>query len=114
MMKNKNQFDKFYKTIEKFLIPLTLEKTYEIIIKEGVKLTGAKYGSILLRKNSGFHRVYSTAPFNPNPIKKGFAYEAYRSGKLKIVKRNQFVLHHPEIKKTDIEYFAFVPLTHQK
>lgn len=98
------------------MAPLTLDQTYKIIVKEGIRLTGAVRVSVLLRRENGFETVYSSLPSNQRVVsrKRGFAYQAYKTRKTLIVQRNKIIPHHPEFKKTDLKHLAFVPLSYGK
>ncbi|OGH11975.1 MAG: hypothetical protein A2857_06015 [Candidatus Levybacteria bacterium RIFCSPHIGHO2_01_FULL_36_15] len=112
----KNILNEIYRSMGKFLVPLTLEQTYKIIVQEGAKLTDATYGSILLRKSNGFIRVYSSLPISQQviPRKRGYAYQTYKLKGIILVNRNQVIRYHPEYKKTNMQSLIFIPLSYGK
>lgn len=111
-----NIVSELYKSMGKFLTPLTIEQTYETIVKEAIRLTGATFASILIWKNRGFERVYSTLPNyqKVTPRKRGFSYQAYKTGKIIVSDRDQITRYHPEFKASDVKHLAFIPLTSGK
>lgn len=82
-----NTLEKIYKASLKFLTPMEPEETYEVIIKEALKLVKAEFGSIFLYEDHEFRRVYVNNPafYNIAVRKKGYTYRVFREGVPKII-----------------------------
>ena len=50
-----------YKSVLRFLGPLSLEETYKRIVDEAVRLTRGEFGFLILSKDGKFVRVYPSA-----------------------------------------------------
>lgn len=106
---------KIYKASLNFLVPLTPEKTYTTIVKEATKLVNAEWGSILLEQSGELKRVYSSIPFNQQikHRKRGFLYQAFKSGKPTILRIGEIEKIHPEIKNLSIASDVIIPLSYR-
>src|SRR6185369_11405445 len=62
-MKNASLLERINKSALNFLVPLTPEETYPIIVNEALKLTSSEFGSILLRDKRKLKRVYGSSKF---------------------------------------------------
>lgn len=116
-----NGFAKIYSSVLKFLEPLSVEKTCEIIVKEGIAITGASYGSILLLENDQFKRVYSTLPqLTLNAIqekgvrKRGFTFQSFKKREILVKYQKVFKRYHPEIAQLGIQTDLFIPMSYKK
>ena len=80
--KQENILEKIYDSALRFLTPLSLEETYELIIKEALRLVKAEFGSIFLPEDGEFKRVYTNNPalLNIKVRKKGVTYKVFQTG----------------------------------
>lgn len=102
--------EKLYKSVVKFLQPLTIQETNEAIVHEGVKLVGASYGSLILEQNGQLMEIYTTLPFHPERRKRGFTYQAFTKQRLIIKHAQEFGRYHPKVKKLGVKSDIFLPL----
>ncbi len=107
--------EKIYNAALKFLVPLSIEETYETIVKEAIKLVNAVNGSILLEQYGVMRRVYASRPtlYDFQPRKRGFAYKVYSSKMPRVVPVRQIAKVHPEITRTKAQYDVFIPLSYK-
>jgi signal transduction histidine kinase len=107
--------EKIYKASLKFLVPLTPEETYSIIVEEAVKLVGAEYGSVILDQEGELVRVYSSSPlaYKTKNRKKGFTYRAFSERKVIMAQIEETSKAHPELKEVGIRWTMFIPLSYQ-
>lgn len=112
----KSRLEKIYKSALKFLVPLTPEETYKTIVHEAVKLTGARYGSILLEKEGALYRAYTSFPplYNIVPRKKGVTYRVFRSNKPHIEKVKDIIPIHPIMGETRATVDLMMPLSYHE
>lgn len=115
-----NGFAKISKSALKFLEPLSLEKTCETVVREGIAIVKASFGSILLLEGTEFKRVFSTLPEKTLSIiqkkgvrKRGFTYQAFKKNEIIVKYKDIFARHHPEIAKLGVKTDIFVPLSHK-
>ena len=113
--------DNILETINKsglrLLEPLTLSETYEIIVKEAIRLVDAAYGSLTLISGDKFSQVYSTLPITVKRRKKGFTYKALKSRKILIVnteKTDGFLKLYPDYQNLGIKSVVLIPLFYKK
>lgn len=99
----------------KFLSSLTPEETYKVIVNEAVRLTGGRYGSILLESDRELKRIYTSLPNKKHfaPRKKGDSYEVYKTNKSKIFEVKDVIEHHPELAFALGSSDIMVPLSYQ-
>ncbi len=111
----KNILEKIYKVGLKFLVPLTLEETYKLIVEEALKLIGANYGSILLGQQAELKRVYSSSPvlYKIKPRRRGWMYTVYTTKKPLILSSKSIIEIHPEIKQLGLRSDIIVPLSYR-
>lgn len=118
-MDDKNLMEKIYDASLKFLVPMNLEQTYEVVVREALKLVKAELGSIFLYEKGEFKRVYANNPafYKIKVRKKGSTYRVFRSGKAEIIdykklKRNP---HMPTYIQYGIEFRndIMIPLSYQ-
>lgn len=101
----------------RLLEPLSLSESYEIIVKEAVKLVDAAYGSLTLIDGDRFSQVYSTLPVTIKRRKKGFTYKALKSRKILIVdtkKTPGFLKLYPDYVDLGIKSIVLIPLFYKK
>jgi signal transduction histidine kinase len=110
-----NAINKIYRSGLKFLVPLSTEETYSIIVEEALKLANADMGSILLENNGDLQRVYSSSPLLGNiaPRKRGFIYKAFKSRKPNVLTLRELDKIHPELKKIKTHSIAHLPLSYK-
>lgn len=109
--------DKIYKLGSKFLTPLTLEETYQLIVSEALNLVKADDGSILLLSENQLQRVYASSSifYKIAPRKRDFMYRVLKSQKPVILSVKQIAKSHPVIAQTKIKSDVILPLIdHQK
>ncbi len=107
-----NVLEKVYKAALKFLVPLTLEETYELIVKEALKLIKGDIGSILIEQDGEFKRVYASNPilYRVKPRKKGFMYRVFKKHRALILTEGEIVSIHPQIKDAKVHSDILIPL----
>lgn len=109
--------EKIYRAGLKFLVPLTPEETYSIIVQEAIKLIDAEYGSIILEKDGQLVRVYASSPlaFQTKFRKRGNTYTAFKERKTVVadISKTGNFQYNPQIKKLGIKTTAFIPLSYQ-
>lgn len=110
-----NASEKIRLSALRFLVPLDLSQTYELIVSEGMKLVGADYGSILLEKKGKLQRVYASDPaFYKIKIQKGdLMYEVLKKKQPLPLTRQEIAKIHPEIKQTPVNSDIIIPLSYR-
>lgn len=102
MLNNReNILEKIYDSALRFLTPLNLEETFQLIIKEALKLVKAEIGSIFLYQDGKLSRIYASHPglFKIQIRKRGLTYKVFRTGVPTVVhapilrKIHQYVLN---------------------
>lgn len=99
----------------KFLVPLTTEETFKIIVSEAEKIIGADYGTIFLQEQGELRRVYADATFF-NEVQqrpRGFTYDTFTSNQPKVVDVAIEKNFHPAIKKQGIKSIVHIPLSYK-
>jgi len=111
----KSILDQVNKSGIKLLTPLSLEQTYETVVKEGMQLTSSEFGSLILDENKKLKRVYASDPFlyEIEPRKKGFVYNAYKNQEIIVIEGVTVAKHHPIIKSKNIKCVTLIPLTYK-
>jgi signal transduction histidine kinase len=111
----RNLFEEVYSASTRFLTPLNLDETYKVFMEEALRLSGGKYGSILIFKNRAIQRVYSTSPIldSIKPRQKGYLYKAYKERVSLILTHKQVEKVHPEITTAKIKYDIIIPLVNR-
>src|SRR5258708_17959394 len=86
-----NILEKIYTASLKLLEPVNVEETYEVIIKEAIKLVKAEYGSIFLYSSGVLKRVYANnqAFYYIKVRKRGYTYRVFKTGKPAIIDYKQ-------------------------
>ena len=107
--------EKINQSALKFLIPLTPEETYEVIVREAVKLVKAQYGSIYLEQNGILKRVYTNFPFLKKVTirKRGYTYKSFKTQASYVLEGEKAKNIHPELGKTSINSTIFIPLSYR-
>lgn len=108
--------EKIYRSGLRLLIPLSVEKTFDVIIKEVIRLTGARYGSIFLNVNGSLERVYASnkALFDIKIRPQGITHTVFKTGKPRILDSEYIKKIHPEYKKITATSDIIFPLINNK
>ena len=106
--------ERIYKASLKLLEPLDSESTYEIIVKEAIKLVGANYGSLLVSIDGELTEVYSTLPLKIKRRKKGNTYKAFKEDQAYVLHKNVFGKTHPELAKLGLISNLYLPISYRK
>jgi signal transduction histidine kinase len=109
------KLEKIYNSGLSFLTPLTLEETYQLVIKEAMKLVKAEYGSIFLEEDGELKRVYASNPelYKVVPRKNGFTYTVFKEQKPAIFTSEQLDMAHKEFKKIGMRSDIMIPLANR-
>lgn len=112
MNKEENIIEKINRAALRFLEPLTLQKTYAVIIEEACKLIEGEMGFIVLEENGKLELVYaSEEPLKRFAVrKKGFTYFAYAQRKAFVIHAKDYMSFHPEILHLGIQSAVLIPL----
>lgn len=111
-----------YQTLEnihsaslKFLEPLSVDETSEIVVKEAMKLVNAEYGSIFLYVKGRLKRYYTTADFfnSITPRKNGNVYTAFRTKKAAVLQVSDIKDIHPKLNEVGIRSIILIPLSYK-
>lgn len=106
-------YQRIYTSALKLLYQYTPEKTYETIVKEAMKLIGAKYGSLFIMKDNALERVYTShAILNQIiPRKRGNTWKAFTKQRPYIYNLEKLGKLHPEIHKLNISSDIGIPIS---
>lgn len=104
--------EKIHKSGLKFLVPLSAEETYKLIVDEAMKLLKADYGHILLFYQGELQRVYASSPvfFKIKNRKRGFMYSVFKKRQAIILQVEQVASVHPRLKEINIKSMIGIPL----
>lgn len=108
-----NYLAKVYKAGLRFLVPLSPEKTYSIIVNEAMRLVGGNSGIIMLLIEGELKPVYHLAPplrLTHTPRKNGLTYKAFRTRRAFVAHSNEI---HPDSVKAGIKSVIFIPLAYR-
>jgi signal transduction histidine kinase len=110
-----NVLEKIYTSSLNFLTPLSVEQTYQLIIKEALKLVKAEYGSIFVSDGDELKRVYASNEelYKVIPRKKGNTYTVYKKKKPAMFTSLQTDPIHSGHKEIGLRSDIMVPLTNQ-
>lgn len=112
-----NILEKINKATIKFLEPIDLNKTYETIVKEAIKLVNADYGSIFLEHEKELKRVYASSSVLYQTLirKRGYTYNAYKQGKPSVLhlQKSKVKKIHKSIDNLNIRSTIFIPLSYK-
>ncbi len=106
-----------YQLAVKLLEPLSEQETYAVILSEAERLVGANEGTVyLVNRKKEFDRAFSTVPkeLQVTPRHEGYAYETYKTRKIKIVNFRQLKKTHPERQYPHPQYIVMIPLSYNK
>ncbi len=110
-----NTLARIYKSSLKFLVPLSTEETYSIVVDEAVKLIGGEDGVVLLGEKSGLSKIYASSPStHALPIRKrGYAYNCFKKQQAFVVQQANLYKTHPFVKKEGVRSVIFIPLSYR-
>jgi K+-sensing histidine kinase KdpD len=107
--------EKIYGASLRFLEPMSLENTCEIVVKEAIKLVNAEYGSLFIYKKNQLRRYYTTSEELAKivPPRTGNVYTTFREQKSRVItiKENEQV--HPKIRSLGIRSIILIPLIYK-
>lgn len=94
---------------------IELKPLYEVIIREGLQLVNARYGTIYVANKGVLERVYSNVPppLHVQIRKNGFTYKAYKSMKVKFIQVEKVEPVHHEIKDFKVRSIILIPLCYR-
>ncbi|MDD5146875.1 MAG: GAF domain-containing sensor histidine kinase [Candidatus Pacebacteria bacterium] len=99
----------------KFLVPLDLAKTYELVAQEGVRLTDADYAYLNLKSPNGIALTQvAQYPHAAPQLKlktRGYAYQSWKDRKAFLISGNQFKKIHFEPKFSEVELAIYLPIS---
>ncbi len=106
--------ERLYHSGLRFLLPLTPDETYAMLVAEATKLIGAKYGSILISHGNKLVREYSTlsVPVDIKPRDKGYTSHVFETGQPLVLQAKEIYKIHPELLPLKINQTVFIPLTY--
>jgi signal transduction histidine kinase len=109
-------FDKIYNSSLKFLEPLSIDKTYELVVREAVDLVGAVHGSLFVPEKGKMKRVFTTCKgLEKVEVRKlGVTRKAFGTGKPIVLSHQQLVKIHPEFAKLPINSDLSYPMVYNK
>lgn len=115
--KNENLdiLEKVHLSSLKFLVPLTLQQSYSLVIEEARNLiSDVKHGSIFLIRNGKLERVFATSPilFKVKIKERGNVYKTFKSEAPRILYVESEKDIHPEILKAKMKTIILIPLTY--
>ncbi len=108
--------EKIEKSALNFLAPMNLEETYKTVVDEALKLTGASFGSILLRDSKNtLKRVYGSSDiaYTVKNRRRGNTYIAFTEKRVIIAKISELSKSHPQLAKEGVRCTVFIPLAYQ-
>lgn len=109
------QLKALYESALKFLNPLGIEQSYELIVSEAKALVAADFGSLFLKCSGKLNRVFAnpTILFKNQVRPKGYTYRASLKKSPSIVRVNQLEKRRPSIKDMGIKTTIYVPLVNK-
>lgn len=107
--------EKIYKSVVKFLQPLTPEETYATIVQEALKLVNLDDGEIFLTEGGELKNVYASSPAiaSIKARKRGFAYTCFRERRAFVINTPEIKKIHPEVVASGIRSVIFIPLSYR-
>lgn len=110
-----NVLEQINKSAARFLVPLTMEETFKIIVGEAKKIIGGDYGAIFLEEKGELKRVYADADFlrKFKQRKRGFTYDTFTTIQPKVVDVSAEKNFHTEIKENGIKSIIHIPLAYK-
>lgn len=106
--------EKIYKAGLKFLVPLTPEETYRIIVHEAIKLVSGDHGSIFLEEEGHLKEVCSSLSDSSLKVRRrGFTYRAFDKRISFVIGVKQLERAHPHTLVKGIKSVIFIPLSYK-
>ncbi len=115
-MKSEDIIKKVYNAGLKFLVPLTVEDTYKLIVEESINLVGADFGSLILADSEGeLKRVYASEPgfYKISNRRRGSMYQVFKKQKIRILNVPHLSNLHPFLKEAKIRSIIAAPLSYR-
>ena len=111
----KKTLENIYVASLRFLEPLSLDRTCEIVVKEAMKLVDAEFGSIFLSNKGQLKRYYTTSQYFEKiiPRKNGHVYTTFRSNKASVIQVKDLKGAHPQLKEIGIGSIILIPLSYK-
>ncbi len=103
------------KSALKFLEPLSLTKTFSVIVHEAIRLVGADEGLIILESRGELQKMYAY-PKSANKAvirRRGFAYKAFKKQKAFLIQQKDFEKNDPRAAEKGVESILFIPLSYK-
>ncbi len=107
--------ERIYKSILSFLGQLNLDETYKSVVEEAVKLVDAEYGSLVLKVNDEFVKIYSAEPgaTESQTGKKADNHQVFTKNQAIIANVSETLDTKPELKKAGNRSIMHIPLTYR-
>ena len=114
-MEKSNILQKLNESTLKFLEPLTLEATFEIVDEEAKKLVGADYCSIFLNKNGELIRTYASVPelFRMKIAPGKFVYQSFKEMKPILLSKENIISLPKVFGGLGIQSIVLIPLSYK-
>lgn len=103
-----------YESALKLLVPREVDETYAAVVNEGMKLVGAKHGSIFVPDNNKLKRIYTSTKrlYKVTPRKNGWTYKVYNTRTAVLRSGEELAKDHEEFKKNAVGADILIPLTY--
>lgn len=103
------------KSATRFLVPLTTDETFKIIVGEAKKIIGGEYGAIFLEEKGELKRVYADVDFLKTfkQRKRGFTYTTFTTVQPQVVDVEAEKNFHPTIIENGIKSIVHIPLAYK-
>lgn len=109
-----NALERIYKSGLKFLVPLTPEETFRIIVDEAIKLVHGDQGAIFLEEGGALNEIYSSVPGHPIRVRrKGFTHRSFAKRETFIVNAKELSKIYPQLVVAGIKSIIFIPLSYK-
>lgn len=110
-----NILEKIYKIGLKFLVPLTIEENYALIVKEAMQLVKADYGSILMEQKGELRRTYASIPslYKIESRKRGYMRMVFKTRKPMILTQGEITKVNRSFKKIAARSVIILPLSYR-
>lgn len=104
-----------YNSVLKFLEAESAEEMYKLIVKEGMRLVQANYGSILLETEGKLKRCYASnlLLYQIKPRSKGYMFNVYKSKQPIILTKKSIIKIHPLLQSLNIQSDVIVPISNR-
>lgn len=104
------------KSSMRFLEPMSLEKTYETIVLEAMRLVKADYGLMFTYHDKVLDIAYSSNNEFPNfkPRRNGMIYKIFKAQEIFYGELDELKEVHPKLLKADVKSVMFIPMSYRK